>query len=75
MDWSQCDAVDRSPGKLGGQWCFRNTRVTVAALFEHVERGCTIDEFLEWFPSVTHEQVHDVLTFAKSSLERPAAVA
>jgi uncharacterized protein (DUF433 family) len=46
----------------------------VASLFEHIDQGSTIDEFLEWFPSVRREQVHEVLGFAKSSLEQPAAV-
>ena len=72
MDWSRCSAVDRIPGKLGGKWCFRGTRVLVASLFENLNRGVTIDEFLEWFPSVTRAQVHEVLTFAASSLEEPA---
>ena len=40
-----------------------------------LDQGSTIDEFLEWFPSVSREQVHAVLSFAKDSLERPAAVA
>jgi uncharacterized protein (DUF433 family) len=75
MDWSLCPAVDRNPGKLGGKWCFKGTRLPVAALFEHLDQGSTIDEFLEWFPSTSREQVHAVLAFAKSSLEQPAAVA
>jgi uncharacterized protein (DUF433 family) len=75
MDWSRCSAVDRNPGKLGGAWCFRGTRLPVAALFEHIDRGSTIDEFLEWFPSVSREQVHKVLVFARDSLEQPTAVA
>jgi uncharacterized protein (DUF433 family) len=75
MDWSLCAAVDRSPGKLGGAWCFRNTRVPVAALFEHLDQGSTIDEFLEWFPSVSRDQAHQVLAFAKNSLEQPTAAA
>jgi uncharacterized protein (DUF433 family) len=75
MDWSLCSAVDRQAGKLGGKWCFRGTRLPVAALFEHLDQGSTIDEFLESFPSVSREQVHHVLAFAKSSLEQPSAVA
>ena len=74
MDWTRCEAVDRSPEKLGGAWCFTGTRVAVASLFEHLDRGSSVDEFLEWFPSVSREQVHQVLAFAKSSLEQPAAV-
>jgi uncharacterized protein (DUF433 family) len=75
MDWSFCSAVDRNPGKMGGTWCFRGTRLPVATLFEHLDQGATIDEFLEWFPSVSREQVHDVLAFAKRSLDQPTAVA
>jgi uncharacterized protein (DUF433 family) len=47
----------------------------VASLFEHLDHGSSIDEFLEWFPSVSREQVPEVLAFAKNSLEQPAAVA
>jgi uncharacterized protein (DUF433 family) len=75
MDWSQCNAVDSSPGKLGGKWCFRGTRVPVATLFDHLDQGSTIDEFLEWFPSVSRDQIHRVLVFAKSTLEQPTAAA
>jgi uncharacterized protein (DUF433 family) len=60
---------------MGGAWCFRGTRLPVATLFEHLDQGATIDEFLEWFPSVSREQVHDVLAFAKRSLDQPTAVA
>lgn len=75
MDWSQCKAVDRDPLKMGGVWCFAETRMPVASLFQHLEDGCTIDEFLEWFPGMRREQVNDVLAFAKSTLEQPVAAA
>ena len=75
MDWTRCEALDRSQEKLGGAWCFRGTRVPVTALFEHLDQGSSVDEFLEWFPSVSRDQVHSVLDFAKRSLEQPAAVA
>lgn len=75
MDWSRCSAVDRNPEKLGGTWCFRGTRLPVATLFEHLDQGSTLDEFLEWFPSASREQVHRVLAFAQSSLDQTTAVA
>ena len=75
MDWSLCSAVDRSPGKLGGAWCFRGTRVPVATLFDHLDKGSSIEEFVEWFPSVSRDQVHQVLEFAKNSLQQPTAAA
>jgi uncharacterized protein (DUF433 family) len=60
---------------MGGVWCFAGMRLAVASLFEHLEGGSTIDEFLEWFPGVTAAQVHEVLEFAKASLEQPVAAA
>jgi uncharacterized protein (DUF433 family) len=51
---------------------FAGTRVPVASLFEHLDRGSTINEFLGCFPSVSRDQMHQVLAFAKSSLEQPA---
>jgi len=56
LDWSQCPAVERSPEKVSGEWLFKDTRVPVRALFENLEGGATINDFLEWFPGVTREQ-------------------
>jgi len=68
LDWSKCDAVECMPGKVSGAWLFKNTRVPVAALFENLEDGATVDDFLEWFPGVTRRQVEAVLEHASQSL-------
>ena len=68
LDWSQCAAVERIAGKVSGAWLFKGTRVPVAALFENIEGGATVDDFLEWFPGVTREQVESVLEHAEQSL-------
>ena len=60
-DWNDCPAVDRNPAKVSGAWLFKGTRVPVKALFENIEGGATVDEFLEWFPGVGREQVDAVL--------------
>jgi uncharacterized protein (DUF433 family) len=57
LDWSQCPAVERIPGKVSGERLFKRTRVPVKALFENLEDGARVNEFLEWFPCVTREQV------------------
>ena len=67
--WYQCTAVERDPAKVSGAWVFAKTRVPVRALFENLEDGATIDEFVEWFPGVTRKQVEAVLEFAAASLE------
>jgi uncharacterized protein (DUF433 family) len=69
IDWSQCTAVERIPGKVSGAWLFRGSRVPVKALFENLEAGATVDEFLEWFEGVSRDQVEAVLEHAHRSLE------
>jgi uncharacterized protein (DUF433 family) len=68
LDWRQCPAVEQAEGKMSGAWVFRGTRVPVKALFENLDDGATVTEFLEWFPGVRGEQVHEVLEFAERSL-------
>jgi len=68
LDWSKCAAVERIAGKVSGAWLFKGTRVPVTALFENIEDGATVDNFLEWFPGVTREQVEAVLEHAEQSL-------
>ena len=68
LDWTSCRAVERVPGRVGGVWLFKGTRVPVRALFENLEEGVSVDEFLKWFPGVTREQVVAVLAHAEQSL-------
>jgi uncharacterized protein (DUF433 family) len=68
LDWSECPAVERVPGKVSGAWLFKGTRVPVKALFENLESGARVDDFLEWFPGVTRGQVEAVLEHAEHSL-------
>jgi len=50
---------------LGGEPVFRGTRVPVASLFEHLESDCSLDEFLENFPTVTRAAAVAVLMGAQ----------
>lgn len=69
MDWSSCPAVERDPEKVSGSWVFRGTRVPVVALFENLEGGASVDDFLSWFPGVTRGQVEAVLDYTIQSLQ------
>jgi len=68
LDWTQCSSVERTPGKVSGTWLFKGTRVPVKALFENLESGASLDEFLNWFPGVTRIQAEQVLEHAERSL-------
>jgi uncharacterized protein (DUF433 family) len=58
-----CDAVEQTHDRYSGAWLFRGTRVPVTALFENLEDGASIDQFVEWFPGVTLEQARSVLEY------------
>lgn len=64
LDWRDCEAVEKIPGKVSGAWLFRGRRVPVQALLENLESGATVEQFLEWFPGVTRENVEAVLEHA-----------
>ena len=68
LDWSQCPFVEHTPDKVSGVWVFKDTRVPVKALFENLEDGARIDEFLTWFPGVSRGQVIALLEFTEHSL-------
>jgi uncharacterized protein (DUF433 family) len=60
------------PERLGGRVCFRGTRVPVDALFENLEAGLNLEEFLDEFEGVTREQAVAVLEYARRSVDAPA---
>ena len=68
LRWSSCAAVERSPEIVSGVWVFQGTRIPVSALFENLESGARVDDFIEWFPGVTKVQVEAVLEHANRSL-------
>ena len=53
---------------LGGQPVFKGTRVPVESLFDHLEAGVPLDEFLDDFPTVSREQAIGLLDVANKLL-------
>ena len=68
LDWKDCQVVERGPERVSGAWVFKGTRIPVRALFENLEEGASVDDFLKWFPGVTRDQVVAVLAHAEQSL-------
>ena len=72
---SKTAVVHRDPEILGGTPVFVGTRVPAQTLFDYLEGGETLDEFLHQFPSVKREQALSALEMARESLladARPA---
>lgn len=57
-----------NPNILGGTPVFKGTRVPVRTLFEYLERGYSLEEFLECFPSVTKDMARRVLERSEAAL-------
>lgn len=61
------------PEILSGTPCFAGTRVPVQTLWDYLKAGDRVADFLEDFPTVTHEQVDAVLELAGEAVTRPAS--
>jgi uncharacterized protein (DUF433 family) len=61
-------AISISSDVLGGTPVFKGTRVPIQNLFDYLEGGHSLDDFLNGFPSVTKNQVLEVLHLAESIL-------
>ena len=65
---NQKNLIETNPNKMSGTPVFHGTRVPIQNLFDCIEEGETIDQFLEQFPTVTREQVNGVLELSKERL-------
>ena len=65
--------INRDPEILSGMPVFMGTRVPVQNLFDYIETGHTLDDFLDDFPAVSREQAIQVLELFKELLEAPAS--
>ena len=62
------ELITVNPNILGGAPVFKGTRVPVRTLFEYLERGYSLEEFLECFPSVTKDIVCRLLERSEAAL-------
>ena len=59
------DIITIDPEILHGTPVFKGTRVPIESLFDHLESGIALDEFLDDFPSVSKEQALTILEIAE----------
>jgi len=65
---NKASIIHSDPEILGGTPVFVGTRVPVQSLFDYLEGGETLEEFLRQFPSVKREQAIAALDLARDSL-------
>ena len=64
------NVITQHPDIMSGVPCFAGTRVPVATLFDNLNDGATLYQFVEWFPGVSLQQVKAVLRQASDELLR-----
>jgi uncharacterized protein (DUF433 family) len=64
----QNSLIETNPKKMSGTPVFRGTRVPIQNLFDCLEEGETINQFLDQFPTVTRSQVNGILELSKERL-------
>ena len=62
------DMIQVSGETLGGTPVFKGTRVPISCLFEHLQSGISLNEFLNDFPSVTKPMAEEIIEFAKMAV-------
>ena len=68
--WDTCSGVERDPEKMSGARVFKNTRLPLSTLYEHLADGATIKDIVEWFPGVKEEQLSAVLKHDAETLRK-----
>ena len=56
------------PDRLSGAPCFAKTRIPIQNLFDYLESGAPLEEFLIGFPPITRDQAIKVLELARTGL-------
>ena len=62
-----------NPERMSGAPYFYGTRLPVSSLFENLEGGVSLGEWLDAFPSVTRDQAIAVLEYARNRMLEPVA--
>ena len=62
------ELIERNPEKMSGTPVFPGTRVPIKHLFDYLEGGESLEEFLDQFPTVSREQAVAVLSASRESL-------
>ena len=71
MDWTECDLVERVPGKVSGKPLVKGTRILADQVVEDAALGSSIEEIAENYPSLAIATIRKVLAFALSHQPQP----
>lgn len=70
VDWTQCELIERVPGKVSGRPVVRGTRIMPEAIVGSYDLGETVAELHEGFPTLSIAQIERLIEFAHAQRER-----
>ena len=65
IDWTDCDLVERIPGKVSGRPIVRRTRILADTIVQDYELGESIEQIQEGYPSLAAWQIKRLIEFAQ----------
>jgi uncharacterized protein (DUF433 family) len=71
IDWTGCELVERVPGKVSGQPLVRGTRILPAPVVRSFDRGESIEQIREDWPSLSVDQIKRLVAFAHAQRGQP----
>lgn len=66
IDWSECELVERVPGKVSGKPIVRGTRILADTIVQDAELGSSLEELRENYPDLPEHTILRLLAFASS---------
>lgn len=70
IDWNECPGIWRDPERMSGAWCIDQGRVQLASMFTNMGSGMTVEEFIDTFGAIKHEDVTSVLRHIVEQLRK-----
>lgn len=71
IDWTGCELVERIPGKVSGQPIVRGTRIMPDPIVRSYDRGESIEDIREGWPSLSADQIKGLVAFAHAQRGQP----
>ena len=73
IDWTGCSLVERIPGKVGGRPIVRGTCIAADTIAQDFELGESIEDIREGFPSLSIDQIKELIEFAQNQQQNTQA--
>ena len=73
IDWMACELIEQVPGKVSGRPIVRGTRILPDAILNSYELGDTVEEIHEGFPTLSTDQIKQLIAFGLDQIEQRRA--